>query len=724
MSLKWLAGSAVCALTAGWALIAIAQVQPVAADAAPAIVAGVVVTAESPPRQVMLDRTVYSLGADLQAVTGTAADILNQIPSVDVDADGIVSLRGDPNVTVLIDGKPSAQFTGRTRGPSLQQLPAGDIDRIEVMTNPPAQYKAEGSAGVINIITRKTSKWGPSGTAELALGDKRRFLASLRGAYNVGRLKLTAGVSVRQEARERQIVDYRTAPDPVTGARVLSHENLDEHLKRLITELKVGADYALNDRQSLGLTLSHREVHGQRFFLQQEQSGPPDGPPDTVIDRHSIGHEYALDEGEGLRFDQKLWRAGETLSLSFQRSVYRERERYAYVNDDLLPMGPGSQDLLRLSQDLVKVEGAADYTLPLSGGGVLKLGYDFEDDSNRFDTVGDDIDPLSHALLDEPYITNGFRYHLQVNAAYGQVETPFWTDWTLQAGVRVEQTNIHDLLFAGDVVGTQAYFRAYPNLDLDRKLGDGKLTLAISRRISRPDGETLNPFVDYQDIYNLVAGNAKLLPEDTWSYAFGYAGKVKALNYDVRAYYQFNRDIAIPVTEPVSAVATLTTIENLPKSKSAGLDASADGKLGSRFSYALSANLFYAQIDGAALAVGGLRDTVGLNAKASVDWRPTAADTVQVSFSRTDKRLTPQGYVSPINLVNLGYRRRLWGGLSAVATVTDLFDGQRFQRIVNSPTLQDNYNRHQFGRVGYFGLTYAFGRSAKPRPTPLDDDPR
>ena len=722
MRLKWLGGSATCALTAGWALSAVAQVQPLAADAAP-VVAGVVVTGSAPPQQVLLDRTVYSVGADLQAVTGTAADILNQIPSVDVDADGILSLRGDPNVTVLIDGKPSAQFTGATRGLSLQQLSAGDIERIEVMTNPPAQYKAEGSAGVINIITRKTSKPGLSGTAELALGDKRRALASLNGAYNVGKLKLTAGVSVRQEARERQVADYRTAPDPVTGAPVQSHETVDEHRKRLISEVKLGADYAFDDSRSVSVTLSHREVHGKRFFLQQDQSGPPDGPPDTETDRHSNGHEYALDEGEGLRFDQKLWRPGETLSLSFHRSVYREREQYAYLDDNLLPIAPSTQDLLRLSLDLIKVEGAADYTLPLSGGGSLKLGYDYEDDSNRFDNVGDAIDPLSGALVDEPDITDHFRYHQQVNAAYGEVETPFATDWTLQAGVRLEQTDIHDLLFAGDVAGMQSYFRAYPTLNLDRKLGDGKLTLAISRRVSRPDGETLNPLVNYQDIYNLVAGNAKLLPEDTWSYAFGYAGRAKALNYDLRVYYEFNRDAAIPVTEPVSAVVTLTTIENLPKSKSAGLEASADGKLGPRFSYALSANLFYAQIDGEALAAGGLRDTVGVNAKASLDWRPTSADTAQISFSRTDKRLTPQGYVSAINLVNLGYQRRLCGGLSAVATVTDLFDGQRFQRIVETPTLQDNYNRHQFGRVGYFGLTYAFGLSGKPKAAAIHDDP-
>jgi outer membrane receptor for ferrienterochelin and colicin len=723
-----LAGSAICAATAGVAPCALAQsqpaVQPASGAAAPRTVEGVVVSATPPDQQILLDRRIYSVTTDLQGTTGTAADILNQIPSVDVDADGNLTLRGDPNVTVLVDGKPAAQFSGPNRGPNLQQFPASDIDRVEVMTNPPARYKAEGSAGIINIITKKSSQPGLSGTADLSLGDKRRFIADASGAYNVGKLKLAGGVTVRQDDKERQVNDYRTAPDPVTGAVVKSHESIDEHFIRLTPSVTFGADYEFNDRQSASLSLSHREQTGKRFFLQQDQSRPTTGPPDMAADRHSDGYEYNMDEHEGVGFDQKLWRPDELLSLSFHRSVYRERERYAYLNDDFVPPAPPSQDRLRLSQDLVKLEGAADYTLPMSGGRSLKLGYDIEDDNNRFDNVGENVDPVTGDLVNNPNVTNHFRYRQQVNAGYLQYEAPSGP-WTLQAGVRLEQTNVHTLLIDSDVTGSQSYFRAYPSMNLERKLaGEGdKLTFSVSRRVTRPEAEALNPFVDYQDIYNLRAGNANLLPQDTWSYEFGYVGRVKALNYGLTAYYHFDRNSVIPVVEPVSANVTLTTIENLPKSKSAGLDFLGDGKLGSHLSYALSGNLFYIQINGSAFAAGGLRDTIGLNAKASLDWRPTADDTAQISFSRTDKRLIPQGYVSAINLVNLGFRHRVWGGLSAVGTVTDLFDGQRFQRIVSSPILQDNYNRHVFGRIAYVGLSYTFGLAKKTKANPFVYDP-
>jgi outer membrane receptor protein involved in Fe transport len=492
--------------------------------------------------------------------------------------------------------------------------------------------------------------------------------------------------------------------------------------------VKFGADYDISDRQTVGLSLSHREQTGKRFFLQNDQSGPVIGAPDTVTDRRSNGYEWNIDEGEGVRFDQKLWRAGELLSLAYQRSVYRERERYAYVNDDLLPVAPPSQDTLRLSNDLIKQEASADYTLPMSRGRTLKLGFDFEDDSNRFDNVGDNLDPVTGALIDNPNVTNHFRYHQQVMAGYGQYEAPIGP-WILQTGVRLEQTDVNDLQITGNVPGSQSYFRAYPSLNLERKLGDdAKLTLSLSRRVTRPDPEALNPFTDYQDTHNLRAGNANLLPQDTWAYEFGYTGAFKALNYGATAYYRFNRDSFTTVTKVVSADVTLTTQENLPKSKAAGLDFNAGGKVGARLSYALSGNLFYSQIDATALGItplgaAGLRDTLGLNAKASLDWRPTAADTAQISFSRTDRRLTPQGYIGAINLVNLGYRRKLWGNLSAVITVTDLFDGQRYQRIVTTPTLQDNYNRHVFGRVAYVGLSYTFGLAKKAKPTNFEYDP-
>src|SRR5207302_6871779 len=153
-----------------------------------------------------------------------------------------------------------------------------------------------------------------------------------------------------------------------------------------------------------------------------------------------------------------------------------------------------------------------------------------------------------------------------------------------------------------------------------------------------------NPFTDYQDTHNLRAGNPNLLPQDTWSYELGYTGTVSRLTYGVTAYYRFDRNSVTDVITPVSADVVLATKMNLPKSRSAGLDFNANGKLGSELSYNLSGELFHAQIDAGSLGATGLQSTTGFNLKAGLDYRPTAADTAQISFSRTDRRLTPQGF--------------------------------------------------------------------------------
>jgi outer membrane receptor protein involved in Fe transport len=676
-------------------------------------VAEIVVTAETPVTQTLIDRKVYSVASDLQATSGSAADVLNNVPSISVDADGNVSLRGDGNVTILVDGKPSAQFSGASRGLSLQQFSASDIARVEVLTTPPAQFKAEGSGGVINIITKKTRRAGLSGSGQLSLGGQRRYVAGLNATYNRGPLKLSGGLGLRQDSRERLTATERVVLDPASQALVASQQTLDQHQRHLVPSVKGSVDYDLNARQSLGASFSHREQSGIRYFDQHDLGGPAGGATASLSDRHDDGHDWSADTSEGLRFDQKLWRPHETLSLGLQRSGDHERESNAYRNTFTLPASDPTFDDLQLSHDLVKTEFNADYDLPLPKDREIKFGYDLEDDNNAFDRVGGSIDPATGRSVDNPDVTNHFRYRQRVNAAYGEYQTPLGA-WQVQAGVRLEAARATTLQITGEIPGGRSDSGIYPSLHIDRSLGDtGKLSLGVSRRLTRPDPEILNPFADHQDSRNLRAGNPNLAPQDTWSYEIGYNVSPHAATYGVTAYYRFDRDSVTDIVRPISDNVVLTTKANLPKSRSAGIELTANGKFGQHVSYNLSGDLFAAQIDATALGAPGLKSTAGLNLKASLDWRPTSADTAQISFSRSDKRLTPQGYVTAINVVNLGYKHQLRPDLSAMITVSDLFDSQKFRRLITTPQLRDDYLRHQFGRIAYVGLVYTFGGPAK-----------
>jgi outer membrane receptor protein involved in Fe transport len=702
-------------LALAWAGEAAAQARadaPAQAEPADGGVEAVVVTARRPAAQTLLDRKVYTVTQDLQASSGVAADVLNKIPSVNVDADGVITLRGDSNVTILVDGKPSAQFVGAAQAMSLLQFPASDIERIEVLTNPPAQYRAEGSGGVINIVTRKTRRAGLSGAARASLGDKRRYVVGVDAAYNSGPLRLSGGLGMRQDAKERLINSDTTTLDPTSGQPVRAVQSQDERFRRKIPSVNATVGYDLGPTRSIDAAFSHRETDGIRYFDQHDTQAPLGGAPDSVSDRHSDGHEWNVTGSEGLTFEQKLGRPNETLTAAVQRSVYRERERYAYSNSYALPPAPDSFDDLRLSQDLKKAEYSLDYDLPMAADRELRLGYDHEADRNDFDDTGDDIDPVSGQPIANPAITNHFRYRQDVDAAYADYQRRLG-EWRLDAGLRLEATHVTFVQLVDDVPGGRNDFAAYPSLHLDREVGDnGKISAAVSRRVTRPPPEALNPFVDTQDTHNLRAGNPNLKPQDTWSYELGWR-RDGALSYGVTGYYRFDRNSITEIVEPVSDDVVLATKQNLPKRRSAGVELTASGRLGRAVSFSLSADLFHAQVDATALGAPGLASTTGANLKASVDWRPTSADDLQISFSRIDKLLTPQGYVDPVNLVNLGYKHDLTPALSLVATVTDLFNGQRQIRHIASPTLTQTYERHQLGRVAYLGAVYSFGGRKK-----------
>ncbi len=669
---------------------------------APATLPAVSVTGSA--ARTRIDRKVYDLSQDLQRATGSAADVLNAIPSIEVDADGNVSLRGDPHVTILVDGKPSAQLTGSRAGDGLLQWSASDIEKIEVMSNPPAQYKAEGTAGVINIVTKKARPAGSSGSFQASLGNRERALLSGNGAYNNGPLSLSAGLGFRQDDRQRRVESQLRASDPSTGQAELSHEVSDQQMRRLLTTLKGGLDYRLNANQSLGLDLSARERNGNRFFDQHDEARLADGTATHVSDRHSDGHEWSLSSEQTLRFRQLLRSPDDTLDAAWHHSTDRERERYAYQNSFSLPAAPPSQDRLYLDHDLVSTTLGLDYALTLAAGQKLKLGLALDRDDYGFANAGDTVNasgqPVANALL-----TNRFDYRQEVNALYTSWQQTVG-DWEAMAGLRAEQSTGR---------GQQNRFNGlFPSLHLERALGETKtLSLGYSRRLSRPEPDALNPFIDYQDTHNLRAGNPALQPQDTQALEAGYRVEAAKQSYGLTAYVRENRNSITDVLQVLSPDVVLATKTNLPRSLATGLEFNTEGRLATTWAYKLGGNLFQTQIDATALGAAGLKSTTGLNLKASLDFHPSSTDTAQASFSRADKRLTPQGYVDAINLVNVGYRHKVDEQLSFFATVSDLFNGQRFERHVNTDTLQQTYVRAQRGRIAYVGLSWLLGAPKK-----------
>jgi outer membrane receptor for ferrienterochelin and colicin len=234
---------------------------------APTAVEGVTVTSDSTAMRTSIDRRSYSVANDLSAKTGSIADALRNIPSVEVDVQGNVSLRGDPNVTIMIDGKPSSMFNGDGKADALQQMPADQIDRVEVMTNPSAAYRPDGTAGIINLITKQTRKPGATGSVKLNVGPDGRYNTGVSGNRVKGKLTLSGDASYRYDRQRFRSTDERE--NPVTGSQTVQDGAFQNAGGAL--SLRGGADYNLTPKDRLSGEIRYR---GMNYFSGIEETLP------------------------------------------------------------------------------------------------------------------------------------------------------------------------------------------------------------------------------------------------------------------------------------------------------------------------------------------------------------------------------------------------------------------------------------------------------------------
>jgi outer membrane receptor protein involved in Fe transport len=443
----------------------------------------------------------------------------------------------------------------------------------------------------------------------------------------------------------------------------------------------------------------------------------------SATQRLSAGHDPQDTYDARLGFTQKLGREGEELSLSLHRSTSRQHEAYDYANESLAPLAALNSSNLDFREVHGATELGADYAMPFSTSRSLKLGYAFEQADFRFANAGNNVDPVTGAQVPDPNLNNDFKFRQQIHAAYVSYRATIG-DWNGLAGLRAEQTRTVAQQLTDHVLNTTSYFKLYPSLHVDRSLSDrATLSVAASQRVSRPDPGDLNPYIDHEYTPNLAAGNPTLRPQYTQSYEIGYGFEGRGLAYQLTGYYRRNRDSVTDVTDYLGNGFSLTTKSNLPKNNSAGLEITSEGHITAKLASSVSANLIYNQIDAGAPGQPGLQSSTGVNAKVKLEYRATAADSAQLIVTRTDKRLTPQGYISAVNIVNIGYKRQLKPDLTTVVTVADVFNGQRNERRESTPAFSGDYRRYVRGRVLYVGLVYSFGSTKNGKPANLEYDP-
>ncbi|WP_164511886.1 TonB-dependent receptor domain-containing protein [Brevundimonas fluminis] len=666
----------------------------------------VVVQGLRPDILTQADRMSYNVGNDLQAQSGSVADVLRNVPGVEVDLQGNVSLRGDGNVTILIDGRPSAMFSGGSRADALQAMSGGTLERVEVITNPSAAFSPEGSGGIINLVTKKTTEATQSGTLRLGYGGDDRYNVSISGSRRDGALTLAGDVGYRVQANEQESSRTRFRPGPTPAdERIEQNEGLNEGRFEAMNA-RISADYDLNERDRVSGELGWREFSvdgvGQELFTRENGTG-------VLLDAY-VRDGAAEFTNEGLNgrtsFRRKFGEQHElVVDLEYGTN---ENERLTEATTDVTA-GGGSDSVERIGGSTTSDEWGVkvDYTRPMGERRTLKVGYELDVEDNEFDNFGF-RGPDFASLAPVAGLNSLFRYDETIHAAYGTYDRPFG-DLDVQFGLRLEQVEFELDQVTQNVQVERDYFRAYPTLNFGYQLTESqRLRGGYSRRIARPSPQDLNPFTVYIDPQNLRRGNPDLEPEITDSYELGWQMRAGRTFYSATAFYRDSSGGVTDVVQDLGGGVVLTTRENLGESQRMGVEFIANGQLPFGISYNASGTVFRNDIFVPGVA-GADRSGTSASVRASINWQPTPDDFFQINGFYNGEQLQAQGYREAFGILNLGYRRKLTDDLSLTLTGVNILDTAEQKIVVDTPAFSDRVTARFQEPAFFVGLTWNFG---------------
>jgi outer membrane receptor protein involved in Fe transport len=673
----------------------------------------VIVTSRKQLLSGSVDRKVYDVSQDIMAKSGTAADVLKNVPSVDVDIDGQVSLRGSSGVMILINGRPSP-LMGKSRADVLQQLPANAIERIEVMTNPSARYKPDGTSGIINIVLKKNTRGGWNGSVIVNAGNHDRYNGSMNLNYRTGRINVFGNYGIRQDSRIRLNDVNREYIDSASHSARSYYDEHGRSVDRPVSHLgTLGMDITPDKHNSFGISgnLSTRNFNRNemigKFFYDNSHAAA------SSYDRVRYDPEWQRESDATAYYEHRFAEEEHSLRMEVNASRSNEQEDNHYSNIYHLPAAASSFDNTLIRQGDNQQQVTLDYSNPLTDDSKLELGYAGSFTQQDFNFYGEHYDAAISGFKEDTLKTNRFLYKEFINAFYGTYQKSY-DAFRYELGLRMENAVIRGNQLNKNYRVGNSYFRVYPTIHLGYRLTKGELQLNYSRRVHRPEGDDINPFPEYQDPYNLRSGNPKLQPEMINSYEFGYKWQNKHFTVVPGLYYRDKRQGFTFVTVPVNDSVLLTTIQNLSSDRSAGFELILSATAGKFFSANLSNNVFYNQIDASGLGYSNKKSIVSMNTNLVSTFTITPNTVLQVAINYRSARLTPQGEIYPNFVWNTGVRQDLFKKkLSLVLTASDLLNTLRQKTVLNTPFMKQVSVRKRDARIVYFGVSYRFGRTSK-----------
>lgn len=659
------------------------------------------VTAEKSTVEFKMDKRVFNVGNDISSKGMGALDVLNKVPSVNVNIDGEVSLRGNSGVQILINGKPSVLADEQSN--ALGTITSDMIESIEVITNPSAKYEAEGTSGIINIILKKEDKKGVNGSISFNTGIPNNH--SIGGSINYRTenfnffTQFGAGYRSRPNYNNSLMRSGSDSSEVSTEGSGSRNENF--------YNITLGTDYYINEFNTI--TLSGNYAY--------EIETNPSTTNFSVYDAGSLVSKYSREENTDAtnpkyQFDLQYRKQFENnkdhvLLLSSQGSFFGKDQSSEFTNT--FDYGTDYLDNQRTETDYYQRDYTfkLDYTNPLTKLLTIEAGSAYE-----INDVGNDYAVYNlnnnNWLLDSS-LTNNFKYNQQVLGVYATAgfETE---EWGIKLGLRAENTNLNTVLTNTGQSNVQDYFNFFPSAHASYKWSKRfSLQAGYSKRIYRPRLWDLNPFFNIQNNYNIRTGNPNLRPEYADSYELTGIAIFEKASFNASIYHLYTTDVKEYISVYTNNV-NVTLPMNIGTNRKTGFEL--NGKytpldwlnLNGDFNYGYFIREGSYETRSFNFSNDQWSGKLTASFKMPADWEFEVTSNYQSSYQ------TVQGSVSGYAFMDLGVRKKIWKGKAVVNFgVSDLFASRIRESIVD---MNDYYlyNFSQRGRFLTLGISYGFGK--------------
>lgn len=674
----------------------------------------VVITGKKAYIEHKIDRTTINVGASISNEGVNALEVLRKSPGVTVDANGEVSLRGRSGVLVLIDDKPT-YLSSENLATYLKSLPSSLLDKIELMTNPPAKYDGQGGAGVINIKTKKTKVQGFNGSASLSYGQAiySQTNANVNFNYRVNKVNLFANTGYNSQRSYRRLELQRTYLNE--SGDIMSVFNQTSYFRPLNRNpnLKMGMDYYLSPRTTLGIVLVGSISNSNDRSPVNSAVYNNKNVLDSTINSDNSTKSKFNNGGVNLNFSHELDTLGKILTFDLDYVKYNTNTDQNFLNNIYRSDSQASAQITsHLPSNISIYSVKSDYVHPLKGkakleGGIKSSYVNTDNEANYFNVINN-ISTINNDL------TNRFQYKENINAAYLNFNKEF-KRFSVQTGIRLENTNIkgHQLEteVRKDSLFRQNYFSLFPTAYFSYKLdsaGKNQLNFSFGRRIGRPNYQELNPFVKVIDKYTYFSGNPFLKPQYSYNYDLSYNYKGK---FSVSLYYNYTKDIQKEIIQQNDNIF-ISTVGNIGEEKYFGLYTDLTLNSASWWESNIHGELMNIAYKGQINTVYVDQNKNYFNIRINNQFKLSDTWSAELSGSYISSMLRAgQIIAKPIWDVNAGVQKKVMKNKGSIRlSARDIFHSYlQDGTFINIPNVLSNYKNYMDTQVITIGFNYNFG---------------